>query len=34
MIEMYITDDARDEFKVLLESNNASGIRLYFAGYG
>lgn len=31
---MFITDDARDAFKELLVSKNASGIRLYFAGYG
>lgn len=31
---MKITDAARDAFKELLESKNASGIRLYFAGFG
>lgn len=31
---MNITNDARDILKPILNERNASGIRLYFAGYG
>jgi hypothetical protein len=31
---MNITNEARDILKPILNERNASGIRLYFAGYG
>ena len=31
---MNITDQARDELILVLKSQNASGIRLYFNGFG
>jgi Fe-S cluster assembly iron-binding protein IscA len=31
---MQITNEARDVLKSVLQENNASGIRVYFAGYG
>jgi Fe-S cluster assembly iron-binding protein IscA len=31
---MNITDEARDQLKEILKDQNASGIRVYFAGFG
>lgn len=31
---MQITNEARDLLKQILEDKNASGIRVYFAGFG
>ncbi|RBP96013.1 hypothetical protein DFO70_102340 [Cytobacillus firmus] len=31
---MMITDNARDELRKMLEEQNASGIRIFFDGYG
>lgn len=31
---MKITDEARDALKTLMQEKNATGLRVYFAGFG